>query len=96
MIQAYNALLLQLNRVGIVPKKHVLKNEDPKNMKNHICDTCKVEMELVPPVSHRRNAAKVAIRNFKDHFLSILASVAVKSQPNLWDQLLHKPRSQSI
>jgi hypothetical protein len=27
MIRAYNALLLQLNWVGIVPKKHVLDNE---------------------------------------------------------------------
>ncbi len=57
-------------------------------MKNHIRDTCKLDMELVPPGCHRRNAAKVAIRNFKAHFLSVLAGVANNFPPNLWDQLL--------
>ena len=41
MIRAYNALLLQLKRAGIVPKKHVIDNEVSENMKNHIRDTCK-------------------------------------------------------
>jgi hypothetical protein len=45
-------------------------------------------MELVPPGCHGRNAAEVAIRNFKAHFLSILASVASDSPPILWDRLL--------
>ncbi len=88
MIWAYNALLLQLKRAGIVPKKHVLNNEVSENMKNHICDMCKLDMELVPPGCHRRNTAKVAIGNFKAHFLSILAGVADNFPPNLWDQLL--------
>jgi hypothetical protein len=59
-------------------------------MKNHICDTCKLEMELVPPGCHRHrcNAAEVAIRNFKAHFLSVLAGVANNFPPNLWDWLL--------
>jgi hypothetical protein len=61
MIQAYNALLLRLKRAGIVPKKHILDNEVSENMKNHIRDTCKFDMELVPPGCHRRNAAKVVI-----------------------------------
>jgi hypothetical protein len=65
MIRAYNALLLQLKRAGIIPKKHVLDNEISDNMKNHIRDTCKLDLELVPPGCHRRNAAKVAICNLK-------------------------------
>jgi hypothetical protein len=88
MIWAYNALLLQLKRAGIVPKKHVLDNEVSKNMKNHICYTCKLDMELVPPGCHRYNAAEIAICNFKAHFLSILASVANVFPPNHWDWLL--------
>ncbi len=47
MIRAYNALLLQLKRAGIVPKKHVLDDKVSENMKNHIRDTCKFDMELV-------------------------------------------------
>jgi hypothetical protein len=88
MIQACNALLLQLKRASIVPKKHVVDNKVSENMKNHICDTCKLDMESVPPGCHRRNAAEVAIRNFKAHFLSILARVADNFPSNLWDWLL--------
>jgi hypothetical protein len=83
MIQAYDALLLLLKQAAIVPKKLVLDNEVSENMKNHICDTCKLDMELVPPGCHRRNTAKVAIRNFKAHFLSVLAGVVNKFPPNL-------------
>ncbi len=58
MILAYNALLLQLKWAGIVPKKHVLNNKVSENMKNHIRDTCKLDMELAPPGCHRHNAAE--------------------------------------
>jgi hypothetical protein len=83
MMRAYNALLLQLKQAGIVPKKHILDNEVSENIKNHICDTCKLDMELVPPGCHRRNAAGVAICNLKAHFLSVLAGVADNFPPNL-------------
>ncbi len=95
MIRAYNALLLGLKRAGIVPKKHVLDNKVSENTKNHICDTCKFNMELVPPGCHQRNAAKVAIHNFKAHFLSVLAGVANNFPPNLWDWLLLQTKDQS-
>jgi hypothetical protein len=88
MIQAYNALLLRLKCAGIVPKKHLLDNEVSENMKNHICDTCKFDMELVPPGCHQRNAAEVAIRSFKARFISVLAGVADNFPPSLWDRLL--------
>ena len=88
MIRAYNALLQRLRRAGINPKKHVMDNEVSENMKNHIRDDCKLKIELVPPGCHRRNAAEVAIRNFKTHFLSILAGVADDFPPSLWDRLL--------
>jgi hypothetical protein len=88
MIRMYNALLLQLKQAGIVTKKHVLNNKVSDNMKNHICDTSKFDMELVQPGCHQRNAAKVAICKFKAHFLSILAGVANNFPPSLWDRLL--------
>jgi hypothetical protein len=92
MIRAYNALLLQLKWAGIVPKIHVLDNEVSANMKNHIFDTCKLDMELVPPGCHRCNAAEVAICNIKAHFLSVLAGVANIFPPNLWDRLLSQTK----
>jgi hypothetical protein len=88
MIRAYNTLLLWLKWAGITPKKHVLDNKISDHMKNHIRDTCTLDMELAPPGCHRHNAAKVAIGNFKAHFLSVLAGVADNFPPNLWDWLL--------
>ncbi len=88
MICGYNALLLRLKWADIVPKKHILDNEVSDNMKNHIRDTCRFDMELVPPGCHQHNAAEVAIRNFKAHFLSVLAGLANNFPPSLWDRLL--------
>ena len=47
-----------------------------------------MEMELVPPGSHSRNAAEVAIRNFNAHLLSVLAGKANNCPLSLWDRLL--------
>ncbi len=57
-------------------------------MKTIIKDKYKMAMELVPPGCHRRNAAEVAIQNFKAHFLSVLAGAAEDFPPSLWDCLL--------
>ena len=86
VIRAFNDLTLQLRRAGITPKKHVMDNEVSNIMKTHTQDNCK--LELVPPGCHRQNAAEVGIRNFKTHFLSVLAGVADRFPPSLWDCLL--------
>ena len=88
MIRAYNTLMSRLHSAGIVPQKHVLDNEISTAMKALIQDQYKMKYELVPPGCHRRNAAEVAIRNFKAHFLSVLAGVADDFPPSLWDKLL--------
>ncbi len=88
MIQAYDAPLQQLKQAGIVPKKHVLDNKVSENMKNHIRNIHKFDMELVTPGCHQQNAAEVAIHNLKAHFLSILGGVSDNFPPSLWDQLL--------
>ena len=73
MQRAYLALLERVKAAGVTPKKHVLNNECSTAMKELIRQTCK--LELVPPYCHRRNVAEVAIKNFKAHFISILAGV---------------------
>jgi hypothetical protein len=88
MIRAYDVLVKHLQNAGVHPKKHVLDNEISKNMKQHIRDQYKFTLELVPPGCHRRNAAEVAICNFKAHFLSVLAGTADNFPDNLWDRLL--------
>jgi hypothetical protein len=47
-----------------------------------------VEYQLVPPHCHRRNASEWAIRTFKEHFVSGLASVDPDFPLHLWDYLL--------
>ena len=76
----------RLRRAGIVPEKHVLDNECSENLKELIRDTC--ILELVPPGYHRRNIAEVAIKAFKQHFLSILAELPDDFPWSLWDRLL--------
>jgi hypothetical protein len=65
MIRAYDVLVQRLQQANIHPRKHVLDNEISENMKQHIKEKYKFDLEMVPPGCHRRNAAKVAIRNFK-------------------------------
>ncbi len=57
-------------------------------MKQHIKEKYKFELEMVPLGCHQRNTAKVAIRNFKSHFLSVLAGTAELFLLHLWDRLL--------
>ena len=47
-----------------------------------------MQTELVQLGSHHINAVEVAIRNFKDHFLSVLAGTAHDFSPSLWYILL--------
>jgi antitoxin (DNA-binding transcriptional repressor) of toxin-antitoxin stability system len=88
MMRAYDVLVKRLQNANIHPRKHVLDNEISANMKEHIKKEYKFEIELVPPGCHRCNAAEVAIRNFKAHFLSVLAGTAESFPKSLWDRLL--------
>ena len=53
-------------------------------MKTIICDEYQMVMELVPPGCHQRNATEAAIKNFKAHFISVLAGIADGFPPSLW------------
>ena len=88
MIRAYDVLVKRLQKAKIHPQKHVIDNKIFKNMKQHIKEKYKVELEMVPPGCHQRNAAKVAIRNFKSHYLSVLAGTTELFPLHLWDRLL--------
>ncbi len=51
---------------------------------------------MVLPGCRRRNATKVAIQNFKSHFLSILTGTAESFPVHLWDRLERYTNSFSI
>ncbi|KAL7546351.1 hypothetical protein ACHAWF_009686 [Thalassiosira exigua] len=57
-------------------------------MKVRTPDKYKMELELVLPDCHLHNIAKVAINNFKSHFLSILEGVTNNFPLQLWDCLI--------
>ena len=55
-------------------------------MRELIRDECL--LELCPPGIHQRNIAKVAIKSFKKHFLSVLAGLPENFPWSFWDRLL--------
>ena len=86
-IPAYNAIMARLRARNIHVSQHVLDNEASAAYKLAIAQNgCTIQ--LVPPDMHRRNKAERAIRTFKAHFISILASVDPAFPPNRWDLLL--------
>jgi hypothetical protein len=52
MIRAYDVLVQRLQQASIHPRKHVLDNEISENMKQHIKEKYKYELEMVPPGCH--------------------------------------------
>ena len=86
MQRAYLVLINRVKKTGMEIKKHVLDNEVSNDMKELIEETCKYE--LVPPGCHRRNVAEVAIKIFKNHFISILAGLDPSCPLYLWDRFL--------
>jgi hypothetical protein len=47
-----------------------------------------IDFQLVPPGTHRRNAAERAIDTFKNHFIAALCSLDKNFPLHLWDCLL--------
>ena len=54
----------------------------------------KVNYQLVPPHTHRKNAAERAIHTFKNHFITILYIAHPNFPMNLWCRLL--PQAEMI
>ena len=88
MLRAYASLMKRLHVANIVPRKHIIDNEVSEMLKTLIREEYNMELELVPPGSHRRNAAELAIQNFKAYFISILVGVVDDSPNDLWDWLI--------
>ena len=78
--------LLTNNR--LIVDLQILDNEDSAEYKREIKTKWNANYELVPPNTHRSNAAERAIRTFKADFLSILSSGAPYFPRNLLDLLL--------
>ena len=87
-IPAYNTIMDRLTTRGHTVDMQILDNEASAAYINCINNTWNVRHQKVPPDMHRRNKAERAIRTFKAHFISILASVDPSFPKNRWDLLL--------
>ena len=65
-----------------------MDNEASKNLRYIISNEKKLEIQLVPPHQHRRNAAERAIRTAKNHLLAGIASCDPTFPINEWDRLI--------
>jgi hypothetical protein len=72
---------------GFKPKLQIMDNEESAALNNYFTEKG-MNYQLVPAHFHRTNVAKRAIRTFKEHFKSGLATVDTNFPINLWDRLL--------
>jgi hypothetical protein len=88
-LRAYNKLHQYLVDRGFKPRLQKLDNEASNALKRTIRDK-DIDFQLVPPHTHRRNAAERAIQTFKNHFVPCLCT-AVKHFPmRPWDRLMQQ------
>ena len=77
-----------LNDRGIHPNIHVMDNECPLVVKEYIIIAKNMQLLLVLPCTHRVNAAEKAIESYKNHFISVLATLHPYFPLHLWCRLI--------
>ena len=87
-LYSYNRIMQRLTDNKLLVDIQILDKEASAEYKRSIKTKWNANYQLVPPNTHRSNAAEHAIPTFKAHFLSILAGVAPDFPRNLWDLLL--------
>jgi hypothetical protein len=73
-VRAFDILFDEMTAKGFKPKLQTMDNEASALLKKYSTEK-EMNYQLVPPHCHRTNAAKRAIRTFKEHFKSGLATV---------------------
>jgi hypothetical protein len=86
-IAAFNEVFAILHAWDYQPALNVMDNKCSKAVEKHI-HANKMTIQLVPPHIHRVNAAKQAIRTFKEHFVAGLATVNNLCPLQLRDEFL--------
>ena len=74
---------------GVAPNTYVMDNEISAEMLNAMQEN-KVDYQLVPPHTHRRNLAERAIQTYKNHFKAGLATADPDFPLSEWDRLLEQ------
>jgi hypothetical protein len=87
ILAAYKVLHECLVAAGLQPQLQWSDNEASQSLKQFMT-SAGIHYQLVPPGVHCRNAAKRAIRMFKNHFMAGLCSTDKHFPLHLWDQLV--------
>jgi hypothetical protein len=87
LLKAFQIMEQELVARGLKPKLMKFDNEASKLLKTYLHQQ-DITFQLVPPYSHRRNSAEIAILSFKDHLITGLCSTYNSSPMHLWDRLL--------
>jgi len=75
MIKVFKDVYRMMQQKGTNPSLHVPDNECSKAIKTFVVDR-QTAIQLVEPHNHRVNAAEVAVKTAKSHFIASLATVA--------------------
>jgi hypothetical protein len=86
-VRAFGIVFDEMASKGFKPKLQTMDNEASAPLKNYVTEK-EMNYQLVPPHCHRDNAAERAIRTFKEHFKSGLATVDPDFPIHLWEILL--------
>jgi hypothetical protein len=87
LLRAFQVMEKKLTARGFQPKLMRLDNEALQLIKSYLHDK-NIAFKLVPPYTHRRNAAEREIRSFKDHLFAGICSTDKAFPMHLWDRLL--------
>ena len=87
LLRAYTLLLSRLRLAGLQPTIQRMDNEVSDIFKAFL-QSQQITLELTPAHVHRRNAAERAIRTWKNHFMSGLASLNPRFPMRYWSYLL--------
>jgi hypothetical protein len=86
-IRAYTRIYEELTAKGLKPTFQKMENEASKVLKLFLHSN-DIQLQLVPPHVHQKNAAERAIQTFKNRFVAMLCSTDKQFPIHLWDRLI--------
>ena len=91
MVDAFRQVISKLEECNSKPKVNVMDNECSRAVEQYIKKSANMDIELCPPKNHRLNGlGERAVRTFKDHFISTLATVDPTCPIQLWNEFVEQ------
>ena len=87
-LQAYRRLIAFYAAAGRKPDFFRLDNESSGPLEKFLANDAHINIQYVPPGTHRANKAERAIRHVKNHIISMLCAAHPSFPLDLWDEIL--------